>query len=161
MLGPQNWHLAALQRWTLTRWIRALLRHVDTLMLPVYCATKAHARLVTCHEAVDMEEGHHEQRAVPVSQLIGGYNVLQAGCQVGVRQGDALRFGCRACRRSLQWVSQNAFAAPYAQGCGSLQAGCHILTACMRGMALGLDAVSASQAVATSRSCWGLHMCIA
>ena len=105
-----------------------------------------------------MEEGHHKQRAVPGSQLVGGHNVLQAGCQVGMRQGDALWLGCRACRRSLQCESQSALAAPYVQGCGSLQAGCHILTACMRGMALGWIAVSATQAVATLHSCWGLHM---
>ena len=53
-----------------------------------------------------MEEGHHKQRAVPGSQLVGGHNVLQAGCQVGMRQGNALWFGCRACRRSVQCQSR-------------------------------------------------------
>ena len=110
-----------------------------------------------------MEEGHHKQRAVSGSQLVRGNDVVQAGCQVGMRQGDALWLGCCACRRTLQCEAQNAFAGPHVQGCGSLQAGCHNWTACMEGMALGLslDAVSATQAVATLQSCWGLHMCVA
>ena len=60
-----------------------------------------------------MEERHHKQRAVPGSQLVRGYNVLQAGCQVGMRQGDSFWLGCRACRRSLQCECRNGFAAPY------------------------------------------------
>ena len=35
---------------------------------------------LTCHEAMDMEEWHDNQRLVLGSQLIGGYDVGQTGC---------------------------------------------------------------------------------
>lgn len=37
-----------------------------------------------------MEQRHDEQRAVAGSQLVGGHNVGQAGCQVGMRQRNPL-----------------------------------------------------------------------
>ena len=45
----------------------------------------------TCHEAVHMEERHYKERSVPLCELICCSDVVQAGCQVGMRQRYTLR----------------------------------------------------------------------
>jgi len=57
---------------------------------PVGEQNKAEGSL-TCHEAVHMEEGHDHKGLVLWSQLIGGNDVGQAGCQVALVQWHTLQ----------------------------------------------------------------------
>ncbi len=46
---------------------------------------------LTCHEAMHMEEGHDHKGLVLWSQLIGGNDIGQAGCQVALVQRHTLQ----------------------------------------------------------------------
>ena len=46
---------------------------------------------LTCHEAVDVEQGHDHQRLVLGSQLICGNDVGQTGSQIPLVQGHTLQ----------------------------------------------------------------------